>query len=88
MNDVISLKNSETLFLSLYIILLIFKFIKKKIKRRSDKLKPVENQSGKKEENYFQGYPIYPESEDIFKAKVPKSNNAHRRRDMEEDQLE
>ena len=68
------------------------------MKGRSDKLKPSESQAGNKEENLFLGYPIYPDSEDIYKnfheedlnpedtskTKVPNSNNVFRRKDMDD----
>ncbi len=69
------------------------------MKEKSNKLKPSESQTDNKEENHFQGYPIYPDNEDIYiifqeeeninpeytsKTKVPNSTNAFRRKDMEE----
>jgi hypothetical protein len=69
------------------------------LKEKSNKLKPSESQTDNKEENHFQGYPIYPDNEDIYiifqeeeninpeytsKTKVPNSTNAFRRKDMEE----
>ncbi len=70
------------------------------MKEKNDKLKPSESQAGSKEENDFKGYPIYPESEDIYKnfqeeedinpedtskTKVPNSTNALRRKDLDDE---
>ncbi len=72
------------------------------MKEKNDKLKPSESQAGNKEENDFQGYPIYPESEDIYekfqeeeainpentsKTKVPNSDNASRRKDLDDENI-
>jgi hypothetical protein len=69
------------------------------MKEKSDKLKPPESLIGNKEENNSQGYPIYPDKEDIYKnfqkedeinpedtskTKVPNSNNALRKKDMDD----
>jgi hypothetical protein len=70
------------------------------MKGRSDKLKPSESQTGNKEESNFPGYPIYPDNEDIYKnfqeeedinpediskTKEPNSNNAFRRKDLDDE---
>jgi len=66
------------------------------MKGRSDKLKPSESQTDSNKENNFPGYPVYPDSEDIYKkfqeeedinpediskTKEQNSNNAFRRKD-------
>src|SRR5665811_2107684 len=70
------------------------------MKEKSDKLNSSESQAGNNEESNFQGYPIYPEGEDIYKnfqeeedinpedtskTKEPNSNNALRRKDMDDE---
>ena len=69
------------------------------MKKRNDKLKPSEIQTGKEKENNPLGYPIYPDNEDIYKnfqeeeninpedtskTKEPNSNNASRKKDMDD----
>ena len=73
------------------------------MKGRSDKLKPSESQTDSEKENNFPGYPVYPDSEDIYrnfleeeeinpedtsKLKDPNSNNAIRKSDLEDEQSE
>ena len=73
------------------------------MKEKSDKLNLPESQSGSKEENNFEGYPIYPDSEDIYKnfqeeeninpediskTKEPNSTNALRRKDLDDEYSE
>src|SRR5680860_953116 len=70
------------------------------MKKRNDKLKPSEIQTGKEKENNPLGYPIYPDNEDIYKnfqeeeninpedtskTKEPNSNNAFRKKDMDDE---
>jgi len=65
------------------------------MKEKNDKLKPSESQVGNDDEKKFEGYPIYPDSEDIYKnfqeeedinpedtskTKEPNSNNTLRRK--------
>jgi len=67
---------------------------------KNDKLNPSESQSGNDGKNNFEGYPIYPESEDIYKkfreeeeidpedtskTKEPNSTNALRRKNLNEE---
>jgi len=69
------------------------------MKGRSDKFKPAESQTGNENENNLPGYPIYPESEDIYKnfkeeedinpediskTKDTNSTNALRRKDLDD----
>jgi|SRR5665647_2940171 len=69
------------------------------MKEKSDKLNPTESQAGNVEKNNFEGYPIYPDDEDIYKnfqeeedinpedpsqKKEPNSNNALRRKDLDD----
>jgi len=73
------------------------------MKEKSDKLNQAENQAGHNEENKFEGYPIYPEDEDIYKnfqeeeeinpedpsrKKEPNSNNASRTKDLNDEYSE
>jgi len=73
------------------------------MKGRSDKLKPSESQTDSNKENNFPGYPVYPDSEDIYKKfqeeedinpediskrKEPNSNNAFRRKDIDDESVE
>ena len=70
------------------------------MKENSDKLNLTDRQAGNDEKNNFEGYPIYPEGEDIYKnfqeeedinpedtskTKEPNSNNALRRKDMDDE---
>ncbi len=70
--------------------------MKKKIK----KLNPPESQAGNKKKDDLPGYPLYPDSEDIYKnfeeeedinpediskTKVPNSTNALRRKDPDDE---
>lgn len=69
------------------------------MKEKSGRSNLTDSQSDKKEENNFQGYPIYPESEDIYtnfqeeeninpedtsQTKDPNSNNDLRRRNLDD----
>jgi len=71
-----------------------------KVKVKIDKLNPSKNQVGNDEKTNFQGYPIYPESEDIYKnfqeeedinpedtSKIKETNstNALRRKDLDDE---
>ena len=73
------------------------------MKGRSDKLKPSESQTDSNKENNFPGYPVYPDSEDIYKKfqeeedinpediskkKEPNSNNEFRRKDIDDESVE
>ena len=73
------------------------------MKGRSDKLNLSDNQTDNKEENSLPGYPIYPDSEDIYrnfleeeeinpedtsKTKDPNSTNTIRRKDLDDEQSE
>ena len=67
------------------------------MKEKSDKLNQTESQAGHIEKNNFEGYPIYPDDEDIYKnlqeeeinpedtskTKEPNSTNALRRKDLD-----
>jgi hypothetical protein len=70
------------------------------MKLKSNKLNPTESQTGNIEKNNFEGYPIYPENEDIYKnyqeqeeinpedttkKKEPNSTNSLRRKDLDDD---
>lgn len=69
------------------------------MKEQKDKLNRIESQIDSKEENILPGYPIYPDDEDIYqnfqeeeeikpedtsKKKVPNSDNALRRKDLDD----
>src|ERR1035437_10143284 len=68
------------------------------MKEKSDKLNPTESQADKDEKNNFEGYPIYPDSEDIYKnfqeedinpedtskTKEPNTTNALRMKDLDD----
>jgi len=71
------------------------------MKERSDKLKPSESQTDSEKVNILPGYPIYPDSEDIYKkfeeeeeinpedtskTKDPNSTNIIRKNDLDEEQ--
>ena len=73
------------------------------MKRTSDKLKPSESKTDSEKENSLPGYPIYPDSEDIYKkfleeeeinpedtstTKVPNSTNIIRKNDLDDEQSE
>ncbi len=100
MNNVISFKNSVTLYCSPWINLVISKFMYK-MKKQDDKLNLSDNQTDNKEENILPGYPIYPDSEDIYKqfleeeeinpedtskTKDPNSTNIIRKNDLDDEQ--
>ncbi|HUX55062.1 MAG TPA: hypothetical protein VMV56_11655 [Williamwhitmania sp.] len=70
------------------------------MKEKRDKLNLPDSQAGKKEENKLQGYPIYPDGDDIYenfqeeedinpedtsKTKKTNSNNAIRRKELDDD---
>jgi hypothetical protein len=70
------------------------------MKEKSDKLNPTKSKAVVDEENNFEGYPVYPKSEDIYKnfqeeeeinpediskTKEPNSTNASRRKDLEDE---
>ena len=70
------------------------------MKGRSDKLKPSESQTESNKENNFPGYPVYPDSEDIYKkfqeeeeinpediskTKESNSTNTIRRKDLDDE---
>jgi len=70
------------------------------MKKISDQLNHSDSQSGKKDENDLQGYPIYPDGEDIYrnfkeeeninpedtsKTKEPNSNNTSRKKDLDDE---
>ena len=70
------------------------------MKERSDKLKTSESQTDSEKENSLPGYPIYPDSEDIYqkfqeeeeinpddisKTKEPNSNHVFRRKDLDDE---
>jgi len=71
------------------------------MKKRSDKLRPSESQTNSEKENSLPGYPLYPDSEDIYKkfqeeeeinpedtskTKDPNSTNIIRKNDLDEEQ--
>ena len=73
------------------------------MKEKCDELNMTDSQAGKKEENILEGYPIYPDGDDIYvnfqeeedinpedtsKTKEPNSNNAMRRKDLDDDHSE
>ncbi|HZK98011.1 MAG TPA: hypothetical protein VFC67_27665 [Prolixibacteraceae bacterium] len=73
------------------------------MKEKSDKLNLTDSQSGNKEENNIEGYPIYPEGDDIYrifweeeninpedtsKTKVQNSTNDLRRKDLDDEYSE
>ena len=73
------------------------------MKKQKDKLNLSDNQTDNKEENSLPGYPIYPDSEDIYKkfveeeeinpedtskTKVPNSTNEIRKNELDEEQSE
>lgn len=70
------------------------------MKEKSDKLNLPNRLLGKKEENKLQGYPTYPDDDDIYKnykeeeeinpedtskTKEPNSNNVMRRKELDND---
>jgi hypothetical protein len=72
-----------------------------KMKKQDDKLNLSDNQTDNKEENILPGYPVYPDSEDIYKkfleeeeinpedtskTKDPNSTNIIRKNDLDEEQ--
>ena len=74
----------------------ISKFIH--MKKKINKSNPSESQADKKQKNDLPGYPLYPDSEDIYenfkeeeainpedisKTKTPNSTNALRRKDLD-----
>ncbi len=102
MNNVISFKNSVTISSSLRLNLGISKFTYK-MKKQDDKLNLSDNQTDNKEENILPGYPVYPDSEDIYKklqeeeeinpedtskTKVPNNTNEIRKNELDEEQSE
>jgi hypothetical protein len=71
------------------------------MKKQNDKLNQSDNQTDNHEENNLPGYPIYPDSEDIYKkfleeeeinpedtstTKVPNSTNIIRKNDLDDEQ--
>jgi hypothetical protein len=71
------------------------------MKKQNDKLNQSDNQTDNHEENNLPGYPIYPDSEDIYrkfqeeeeinpedtsKTKDPNSTNAIRKNDLNDEQ--
>lgn len=71
------------------------------MKKQDDKLNLSDNQTDNKEENILPGYPIYPDSEDIYKqfleeeeinpedtskTKDPNSTNIIRKNDLDDEQ--
>lgn len=73
------------------------------MKEQKDKLNVSDNQTDNHEENNLPGYPVYPDSEDIYKnflqeeeinpediskTKVPNSNNIIRKNDLDDEQSE
>ncbi len=73
------------------------------MKKKVSKLNPPESQAGKKEKVDPPGYPLYPDSEDIYKnfeeeeeispediskTKAPNSTNALRRKDLDNEPVE
>ncbi len=68
------------------------------MKKKVNKSNQPQSEAGKKEKEYPKGYPLYPDSEDIYKkfqeeeeinpeniskTKAPNSSNASRRKDLE-----
>jgi hypothetical protein len=73
------------------------------MKKQNNKLNLSDNQTDNKKENSLPGYPIYPDSEDIYrkfqeeeeinpedtsKTKVPNSTNEIRKNELDEEQSE
>ena len=73
------------------------------MKENSDKLNLTDRQADNDEKNNFEGYPIYPEGEDIYKnfqeeeeinpedtskTKEPNSTNSLRRKDLDDENSE
>jgi hypothetical protein len=73
------------------------------MKEKNNKLNPTESKVSSKEENNLEGYPIYPDDEDIYKnfqeeedinpedtskTKEPNSTNALRRKDLDDESEE
>ena len=73
------------------------------MKKQDKKLNLPDNQIDNKEENILPGYPVYPDSEDIYKkfqeeeeinpedtskTKVPNSTNEIRKNELDEEQSE
>ncbi len=98
-NNVITFKNSVTQKTSVQFNLVFSKFTKK-MKEKSNKLNPAESQADNSENNNLLGYPIYPDSEDIYnnfqeeeeinpeetsKTKEPNSTNALRRKNLDDE---
>jgi hypothetical protein len=73
------------------------------MREKSDKSNPTESHSGNVEKNNFEGYPIYPDDQDIYKnfqeeedinpedtskTKDSNSTNAFRRKDLDDEYSE
>ena len=100
MNNVILYESFVTINLSLLLNLVFSILTKFKMKEKSNKLNPAESQKVNDDKINFEGYPTYPEGEDIYKnfweekdinpedtskTKEPNSTNALRRKDLDEE---
>ena len=100
MNNVILSESCVTINLSLLLNLVFSKITKYKMKEKNDKFNPSESQKDNDEKINLEGYPIYPDSEDIYnifqeeeeinpedtsKSKESNSNNALRRKNLEDE---
>jgi len=99
-NNVILSESCVTINLSLLLNLVFSKITKYKMKEKNDKFNPSESQKDNDEKINLEGYPIYPDSEDIYnifqeeeeinpedtsKSKESNSNNALRRKNLEDE---
>ena len=100
MNNVILSESCVTINLSLLLNLVFSKITKYKMKEKNDKFNPSESQKDNDEKINLEGYPIYPDSEDIYnifqeeeeinpedtsKTKESNYNNALRRQNLEDE---
>ena len=100
MNNVILSESCVTINLSLLLNLVFSKITKYKMKEKNDKFNPSESQKDNDEKINLEGYPIYPDNEDIYKnfleeedinpedtskTKESNYNNALRRQNLEDE---
>ena len=100
MNNVILSESCVTINLSLLLNLVFSKITKYKMKEKNDKFNPSESQKDNDEKINLEGYPIYPDNEDIYKnfleeedinpedtskTKESNYNNAFRRQNLEDE---
>jgi len=99
-NNVILSESCVTINLSLLLNLVFSKITKYKMKEKNDKFNPSESQKDNDEKINLEGYPIYPDNEDIYKnfleeedinpedtskTKESNYNNALRRQNLEDE---